>query len=151
MRELELIDELWKDIDDIALEVQEYRDKAMNTAARPTDNERVQAVSDKAKLNVVEKYIQAETERMQGKQEELQSMINWLRGYLDQMNDRAERNVISQRYIMHRHPRAIAESLGYSENHVYKLLRTGEENLSRLARMLKQQETSCNEMEDGVR
>lgn len=133
MRELEMIDELWKDIDDIALEVQEYRDKAMNTAARPTDNERVQTVNDRTKLNVVEKYIQAETERMQGKQEELQRMINWLRGYLDKMSDRAERNVISQRYIMHRHPRQIAESLGYSENHVYKLLRAGENHLEELA------------------
>lgn len=129
MRELEMIDELWKDIDDIALEVQEYRDKAMNTAARQTDAERVQTVSDRTKLNVVEKYIQAETERMQGKQEELQRMINWLRGYLDKMSDRAERNVIIQRYIMHRHPRAIAESLGYSERHVCRLLKHGEESL----------------------
>lgn len=132
MRELEMIDELWKDIDDIALEVQEYRDKAMNTAARPTDNERVQVVGDRAKLNVVEKYIQAETERMQGKQEELQRMINWLRGYLDKMSDRAERNVISQRYIMHRHPRTIAESLGYSERHVNRLLKQGEESLEKI-------------------
>lgn len=129
MRELEMIDELWKDIDDIALEVQEYRDKAMNTAARQTDAERVQTVSDRTKLNVVEKYIQAETERMQGKQKELQRMINWLRVYLDKMSDRAERNVIIQRYIMHRHPRAIAESLGYSERHVCRLLKHGEESL----------------------
>lgn len=132
MRELEMIDELWKDIDDIALEAQEYRDKAMNTAARPTDTERVQVVGDRAKLNVVEKYIQAETERMQGKQEELQRMINWLRGYLDKMSDRAERNVISQRYIMHRHPRTIAESLGYSERHVNRLLKQGEESLEKI-------------------
>lgn len=132
MRELEMIDELWKDIDDIALEVQEYRDKAMNTAARPTDNERVQVVGDRAKLNVVEKYIQAETERMKGKQEELQRMINWLRGYLDRMPRRAERNVITQRYIMHRHPSVIAEVLGYTENHVYKLMRSGEKTLQNL-------------------
>lgn len=132
IEELQKIEELWKDIDDIALEIQEYRDKAMNTAARPASDERVQVIADKAKLNVVERYIQAETERMERKKQELQTKINWLRSYLDQMSDRAERNVISQRYIMHRHPRQIAESLGYSENHVYKLLRSGENSLKRL-------------------
>lgn len=134
--ELQKIEELWKDIDDIALEVQEYRDKAMNTAARPASDERVQAVADRAKLNVVERYIQAETERMECKQQELRYKINWLRGYLDQMDDRAERNVVSQRYIMHRHPRQIAESLGYSERHVNRLLRSGAESLEKIINRL---------------
>ena len=104
---LRQIDDLWRDVDDLVIEVQEYRDKAVNTAARPTDSMRVRERADAARLNVVEQYIQAETEKLAAKQEQLQERINWLRGYLDKM-DRIERNVLSQRYIMHRHPKAIA-------------------------------------------
>lgn len=132
---LDRIDELWRDIDDITLEVQEYWTRSLNTAAPPIDDERVQSVGDKAKLNVVEKYIEAESEKLKGKQAQLQELINWLRGYLDKIDNRAERNVLSQRYIMHRHPKRIAESLGYTENHVYKLLRSGEEALEKLVEL----------------
>ena len=38
---LRQIDDLWHDVDDLVIEVQEYRDKAVNTAARPTDSMRV--------------------------------------------------------------------------------------------------------------
>lgn len=38
---LQQIDDLWRDVDDLVIEVQEYRDKAVNTAARPTDSMRV--------------------------------------------------------------------------------------------------------------
>ena len=82
---------------------------------------------------MVEQYIQAETEKLAAKQEQLQERINWLRGYLDKM-DRIERNVLSQRYIMHRHPKAIAEALGYSESHVYKLIASAEKSLAALAK-----------------
>lgn len=130
---LRQIDDLWHDIDDLVIEVQEYRDKAVNTAARPTDSMRVRERADAARLNVVEQYIQAETEKLAKKQEQLQERINWLRGYLDKM-DRIERNVLSQRYIMHRHPKAIAEALGYSESHVYKLIASAEKSLAALAK-----------------
>lgn len=129
---LRQIDDLWHDVDDLVIEVQEYRDKAVNTAARPTDSMRVRERADAARLNVVEQYIQAETEKLTAKQEQLQECINWLRGYLDKM-DRIERNVLSQRYIMHRHPKAIAEVLGYSESHVYKLIASAEKSLAALA------------------
>ena len=130
---LRQIDDLWHDVDDLVIEVQEYRDKAVNTAARPTDSMRVRERADAARLNVVEQYIQAETEKLAAKQEQLQERINWLRGYLDKM-DRIERNVLSQRYIMHRHPKAIAEALGYSESHVYKLIASAEKSLAALAK-----------------
>lgn len=130
---LRQIDDLWRDVDDLVIEVQEYRDKAVNTAARPTDSMRVRERADAARLNVVEQYIQAETEKLAAKQEQLQERINWLRGYLDKM-DRIERNVLSQRYIMHRHPKAIAEALGYSESHVYKLIASAEKSLVALAK-----------------
>lgn len=130
---LRQIDDLWRDVDDLVIEVQEYRDKAVNTAARPTDSMRVRERADAARLNVVEQYIQAETEKLAAKQEQLQERINWLRGYLDKM-DRIERNVLSQRYIMHRHPKAIAEALGYSESHVYKLIASAEKSLAALAK-----------------
>lgn len=130
---LQQIDDLWRDVDDLVIEVQEYRDKAVNTAARPTDSMRVRERADAARLNVVEQYIQAETEKLAAKQERLQERINWLRGYLDKM-DRIERNVLSQRYIMHRHPKAIAEALGYSESHVYKLIASAEKSLAALAK-----------------
>lgn len=130
---LRQIDDLWRDVDDLVIEVQEYRDKAVNTAARPTDSMRVRERADAARLNVVEQYIQAETEKLTAKQEQLQERINWLRGYLDKM-DRIERNVLSQRYIMHRHPKAIAEALGYSESHVYKLIASAEKSLAALAK-----------------
>lgn len=130
---LQQIDDLWRDVDDLVIEVQEYRDKAVNTAARPTDSMRVRERADAARLNVVEQYIQAETEKLAAKQEQLQERINWLRGYLDKM-DRIERNVLSQRYIMHRHPKAIAEALGYSESHVYKLIASAEKSLAALAK-----------------
>ena len=130
---LRQIDDLWHDVDDLVIEVQEYRDKAVNTAARPTDSMRVRERADAARLNVVEQYIQAETEKLAAKQEHLQERINWLRGYLDKM-DRIERNVLSQRYIMHRHPKAIAEALGYSESHVYKLIASAEKSLAALAK-----------------
>lgn len=130
---LRQIDDLWHDIDDLVIEVQEYRDKAVNTAARPTDSMRVRERADAARLNVVEQYIQAETEKLATKQEQLQERINWLRGYLDKM-ERIERNVLSQRYIMHRHPKAIAEALGYSESHVYKLIASAEKSLAVLAK-----------------
>lgn len=130
---LRQIDDLWHDVDDLVVEVQEYRDKAVNTAARPTDSMRVRERADAARLNVVEQYIQAETEKLAAKQEQLQERINWLRGYLDKM-DRIERNVLSQRYIMHRHPKAIAEALGYSESHVYKLIASAEKSLAALAK-----------------
>lgn len=130
---LRQIDDLWHDVDDLVIEVQEYRDKAVNTAARPTDSMRIRERADAARLNVVEQYIQAETEKLAKKQEQLQERINWLRGYLDKM-DRIERNVLSQRYIMHRHPKAIAEALGYSESHVYKLIASAEKSLVALAK-----------------
>ena len=130
---LSQIDDLWHDVDDLVIEVQEYRDKAVNTAARPTDSMRVRERADAARLNVVEQYIQAETEKLADKQEQLQERINWLRGFLDKM-DRIERNVLSQRYIMHRHPKAIAEALGYSESHVYKLIASAEKSLAALAK-----------------
>lgn len=130
---LRQIDDLWRDVDDLVIEVQEYRDKAVNTAARPTDSMRIRERADAARLNVVEQYIQAETEKLAAKQEQLQERINWLRGYLDKM-DRIERNVLSQRYIMHRHPKAIAEALGYSESHVYKLIASAEKSLAALAK-----------------
>ena len=130
---LRQIDDLWRDVDNLVIEVQEYRDKAVNTAARPTDSMRVRERADAARLNVVEQYIQAETEKLAAKQEQLQERINWLRGYLDKM-DRIERNVLSQRYIMHRHPKAIAEALGYSESHVYKLIASAEKSLAALAK-----------------
>lgn len=130
---LRQIDDLWRDVDDLVIEVQEYRDKAVNTAARPTDSMRVRERADAARLNVVEQYIQAETEKLAAKQEQLQERINWMRGYLDKM-DRIERNVLSQRYIMHRHPKAIAEALGYSESHVYKLIASAEKSLAALAK-----------------
>ena len=130
---LRQIDDLWHDVDDLVIEVQEYRDKAVNTAARPTDSMRVRERADAARLNVVEQYIQAETEKLAAKQEQLQERINWLRGYLDKM-DRIERNVLSQRYIMHRHPKAIAEALGYSESHMYKLIASAEKSLAALAK-----------------
>lgn len=130
---LRQIDDLWHDVDDLVIEVQEYRDKAVNTAARPTDSMRVRERADAARLNVVEQYIQAETEKLAAKQEQLQERINWLRGFLDKM-DRIERNVLSQRYIMHRHPKAIAEALGYSESHVYKLIASAEKSLAALAK-----------------
>ncbi len=130
---LQQIDDLWRDVDDLVIEVQEYRDKAVNTAARPTDSMRIRERADAARLNVVEQYIQAETEKLADKQEQLQERINWLRGYLDKM-DRIERNVLSQRYIMHRHPKAIAEALGYSESHVYKLIASAEKSLAALAK-----------------
>lgn len=130
---LRQIDDLWHDVDDLVIEVQEYRDKAVNTAARPTDSMRVRERADAARLNVVEQYIQAETEKLAAKQEQLQERINWMRGYLDKM-DRIERNVLSQRYIMHRHPKAIAEALGYSESHVYKLIASAEKSLAALAK-----------------
>lgn len=130
---LRQIDDLWHDVDDLVIEVQEYRDKAVNTAARPTDSMRVRERADAARLNVVEQYIQAETEKLAKKQEQLQERINWLRGYLDKM-DRIERNVLSQRYIMHRHPKAIAEALGYSESHVYKLIASAEKSLAAMAK-----------------
>lgn len=130
---LQQIDDLWRDVDDLVIEVQEYRDKAVNTAARPTDSMRVRERADAARLNVVEQYIQAETEKLAKKQEQLQERINWLRGYLDKM-DRIERSVLSQRYIMHRHPKAIAEALGYSESHVYKLIASAEKSLAALAK-----------------
>ena len=130
---LRQIDDLWHDVDDLVIEVQEYRDKAVNTAARPTDSMRVRERADAARLNVVEQYIQAETEKLAAKQEQLQERINWVRGYLDKM-DRIERNVLSQRYIMHRHPKAIAEALGYSESHVYKLIASAEKSLAALAK-----------------
>lgn len=130
---LRQIDDLWHDVDDLVIEVQEYRDKAVNTAARPTDSMRIRERADAARLNVVEQYIQAETEKLAKKQEQLQERINWLRGYLDKM-DRIERNVLSQRYIMHRHPKAIAEALGYSESHVYKLIASAEKSLAALAK-----------------
>lgn len=130
---LRQIDDLWHDVDDLVIEVQEYRDKAVNTAARPTDSMRVRERADAARLNVVEQYIQAETEKLADKQEQLQERINWLRGFLDKM-DRIERNVLSQRYIMHRHPKAIAEALGYSESHVYKLIASAEKSLAALAK-----------------
>lgn len=130
---LRQIDDLWRDVDDLVIEVQEYRDKAVNTAARPTDSMRVRERADAARLNVVEQYIQAETEKLAAKQEQLQERINWLREYLDKM-DRIERNVLSQRYIMHRHPKAIAEALGYSESHVYKLIASAEKSLAALAK-----------------
>lgn len=130
---LRQIDDLWRDVDDLVIEVQEYRDKAVNTAARPTDSMRVRERADAVRLNVVEQYIQAETEKLAAKQEQLQERINWLRGYLDKM-DRIERNVLSQRYIMHRHPKAIAEALGYSESHVYKLIASAEKSLAALAK-----------------
>lgn len=126
---LQQIDDLWRDVDDLVIEVQEYRDKAVNTAARPTDSMRVRERADAARLNVVEQYIQAETEKLADKQER----INWLRGFLDKM-DRIERNVLSQRYIMHRHPKAIAEALGYSESHVYKLIASAEKSLAAMAK-----------------
>lgn len=131
---LQQIDDLWRDVDDLVIEVQEYRDKAVNTAARPTDSMRVRERADAARLNVVEQYIQAETEKLADKQEQLQERINWLRGYLDQMSSRTERNVLSQRYIMHRHPKAIAEALGYSESHVYKLISSAEKSLAILVK-----------------
>ena len=130
---LQQIDDLWRDVDDLVIEVQEYRDKAVNTAARPTDSMRIRERADAARLNVVEQYIQAETEKLAAKQEQLQERINWLRGYLDKM-DRIERNVLSQRYIMHRHPKAIAEALGYSESHVYKIIASAEKSLAALAK-----------------
>ena len=130
---LRQIDDLWHDVDDLVIEVQEYRDKAVNTAARPTDSMRIRERADAARLNVVEQYIQAETEKLAAKQEQLQERINWLRGFLDKM-DRIERNVLSQRYIMHRHPKAIAEALGYSESHVYKLIASAEKSLAALAK-----------------
>lgn len=130
---LRQIDDLWRDVDDLVIEVQEYRDKAVNTAARPTDSMRVRERADAARLNVVEQYIQAETEKLAAKQEQLQERINWLRGYLDKM-DRIERNVLSIRYIMHRHPKAIAEALGYSESHVHKLIASAEKSLAALAK-----------------
>lgn len=130
---LRQIDDLWHDVDDLVIEVQEYRDKAVNTAARPTDSMRVRERADAARLNVVEQYIQAETEKLAAKQEQLQERINWLRRYLDKM-DRIERNVLSQRYIMHRHPKAIAEALGYSESYVYKLIASAEKSLAALAK-----------------
>lgn len=130
---LQQIDDLWRDVDDLVIEVQEYRDKAVNTAARPTDSMRVRERADAARLNVVEQYIQAETEKLAAKQEQLQERINWLRGFLDKM-DRIERNVLSQRYIMHRHPKAIAEALGYSESHVYKLIASAEKSLAILVK-----------------
>lgn len=130
---LRRIDDLWHDVDDLVIEVQEYRDKAVNTAARPTDSMRVRERADAARLNVVEQYIQAETEKLAAKQKQLQERINWLRGYLDKM-DRIERNVLSQRYIMHRHPKAIAEALGYSESHVYKLIASAEKSLAILVK-----------------
>ena len=130
---LRQIDDLWHDVDDLVIEVQEYRDKAVNTAARPTDSMRVRERADAARLNVVEQYIQAETEKLAAKQEQLQERINWLRGYLDKM-DRTERNVLSQRYIMHRHPKAIAEALGYSESHVYRLIASAEKSLAAMAK-----------------
>ena len=133
MEILRQIDDLWHDVDDLVIEVQEYRDKAVNTAARPTDSMRIRERADAARLNVVEQYIQAETEKLAKKQEQLQERINWLRGYLDKM-DRIERNVLSQRYIMHRHPKAIAEALGYSESHVYKLIASAEKSLVALAK-----------------
>lgn len=130
---LQQIDDLWRDVDDLVIEVQEYRDKAVNTAARPTDSMRVRERADAARLNVVEQYIQAETEKLAAKQEQLQERINWLRGFLDKM-DWIERNVLSQRYIMHRHPKAIAEALGYSESHVYKLIASAEKSLAILVK-----------------
>ena len=130
---LQQIDDLWRDVDDLVIEVQEYRDKAVNTAARPTDSMRVRERADAARLNVVEQYIQTETEKLAAKQEQLQERINWLRGFLDKM-DRIERNVLSQRYIMHRHPKAIAEALGYSESHVYKLIASAEKSLAILVK-----------------
>ncbi len=133
MEILRRIDDLWHDVDDLVIEVQEYRDKAVNTAARPTDSMRVRERADAARLNVVEQYIQAETEKLAAKQKQLQERINWLRGYLDKM-DRIERNVLSQRYIMHRHPKAIAEALGYSESHVYKLIASAEKSLAILVK-----------------
>lgn len=114
---LDRIDELWRDIDDITLEMRAYRDKATSTAAE---------------LDVVEQYIAAETEKIMAKQCELQDLITLVRGYLDQMPVREERNVVSQYYIMHRSPAAIAESLGYSERHVRRLLNSGSDMLNKL-------------------
>ena len=126
---LNRIDELWRDIDDISLEVEAYKYKATNTSAWPTDNERVQSVRDATKLNATEKYIAAETEKIHGKRKELEMHINKLRGCLDKMKVREERNVISQYYIMHRTIASIAESLGYTERHIRRLLNNGRKSL----------------------
>lgn len=146
---LNRIDELWRDIDDITLEVRAYRDKATNTAARPTDDERVQSGRDATKLNVVEQYIMAETEKIAAKQEELRELINVVRGYLDKMPGREERNVISQYYIMHRTPAVIAESLGYTERHVRRLLRSGVSMLNEL--FMSADVRGCPQMSANVR
>lgn len=146
---LNRIDELWRDIDDITLEVRAYRDKATNTAARPTDDERVQSGRDSTKLNVVEQYIMAETEKIAAKQEELRELINVVRAYLDKMPGREERNVISQYYIMHRTPAVIAESLGYTERHVRRLLRSGVSMLNELS--MSADVRKCPQMSVNVR
>lgn len=146
---LNRIDELWRDIDDITLEVRAYRDKATNTSARPMDDERVQSGRDSTKLNVVEQYIMAETEKIAAKQEELRELINVVRAYLDKMSGREERNVISQYYIMHRTPAVIAESLGYTERHVRRLLRSGISMLNELSMSADVRE--CPQMSANVR
>lgn len=132
MEMLERLDELWCDVEDIMLEVQEYKDKATDTSARPLRVDGLRRPRDAVQLNSVEKYIQAKTERLSSKQRELSRSIAELCTLLDRMENRAARNALSQRYIMHRHPQDIGESLGYSEGYVYRLLREGEEELARL-------------------
>ncbi|MDO4923369.1 MAG: hypothetical protein Q4E82_05060 [Peptococcaceae bacterium] len=129
---LERIDELWCDIEDIMNEVQEYKDRATGVSVRPLSADGKGGTKDTVKLNAVERYIQVKTERLASKQRQLSRYISELCTLLDEMENRAARNAISQRYIMHRHPVDIAESLGYSEGYVYSLLREGKEELIKL-------------------
>lgn len=115
------IEELWVDVELIAREVQDYWDRATNTSIRHNHGGSRHGV-DVAQLNIVEKYIQVETERMEDKKSELKERINQILPYLDAMNDRQGRNVISQYYIMHKTIDDVADMVGCSKNHVYKLL-----------------------------
>lgn len=126
---LKEIDDLWADIEATEAELQEFWERAVRASARPTDEERVPCVADRTKLNVVEQYIQAETEQLEERQHQLRGLIDELRGYLDKLDNSTERSVLSQRYVMRRNADDIAAALGYSSRYVYKLLRSGKRNI----------------------